>query len=442
LRTAADTIEEWGKHDVMSDARVRADYATQLMRIRAMENRHEDANVASELALAAFRELKDTSEAKYRLIGERLISLRRTGRLKDALIELKNAVAEMGERYPEVRALLLGGLAVVSTRVGHKEDALAYVEQAIQLFPKNASIVSQISFSLLLGSAYEYLQMHVETKRIYDEVISNTKEMGMRHSYIELLMWRAANANEWGEYNLSFKDLEEVGASARQMKSVVLAEWSSLCVVDNLLDLGVIPEAVERWHAFKKEFPKPNDSGQEARRLNIDAALAEHQGDYQTALSYRKRGVVIYDKLGDLVTVGRIQFRILRYEVLMGARSVEEAVGEFNRMVTATDQIHVSHWQYARHEAAYFLAAQGGHPEPGPDLAYDPLSECLCAYYRQYLAVAKIQWLDAAMNYNAADELRTRYREMREKMKEKIPAKYHVAFVNHPSYRVPERGRC
>jgi hypothetical protein len=118
-------------------------------------------------------------------------------------------------------------------------------------------------------------------------------------------------------------------------------------------------------------------------------------------------------------------------------RPISDIVADFNRAAADVEKIQTPITHYARREAAYWIAAAGGQPHPAPEAEYDTLA-CPNSYYRQYLSVAKIRWLDAAGKKKEAAILRELYGAERKRMLANIPTRYHASFEAHPFYRVPD----
>jgi tetratricopeptide (TPR) repeat protein len=279
--------------------------------------------------------------------------------------------------------------------------------------------------------------MRSEERRELDKAVEIAREAGLRSSYIQAISRRGSAANEWGDFNLLFRDLEEAYKEARQMRSLGVAEFALFCIVDALFDLGAIEEACKKWEVFKKEFPVPIELRQIARRFHIEYAIQAHNKDYQGAAEAHRNSAKIFSELEDAAYLGRARFQLIKMEVLGHLRPIVDIVSDFNRTATEAANVQTPITHYARREAAYLLAAAGGRPIPAPEENYDTLA-CPNSYYRQHLSVAKIHWLDAAGKKAEATKLRELYRAERNRMMESIPARYHASFLAHPFYRVPD----
>lgn len=441
LDTTESFLEEWKQHDVESNLEVWAEYWTLLMRLRQAQFRHEEAVSASDEALKALDKLGDRSERRYRVVEGRLYELYSVARRRDAIAEGRRAIDELGNKFPEIRLGIWGILAILSAHDGAREETLDCLRRGEELITLSMPPSVRVQHRRRAAGTYEYLRMTDEERRSYDDALALAREAGLRGMYVHALSARGASANDWGDFISSFRDLEEALVEARRIKSRGVAEYSFFCLVDNLHDMGDFRTAKQKWEEFKLEFPEPVDLRQKGRRFNLEATSAEALGDFAAAAKLRSEAAKILRDLGDLVFYGRAKFQLLRVEAKGGLRPIESIVFDFNCIAAEVKKVEGPILDYARRETAYLLAAFGGRPIPPPEINYDSLT-CTISYYLQNLSVAKIQWFDSIGKFKEADELRTKYRAVREKMKEKIPPQYHKTFDNHPLYRVPERKSC
>lgn len=437
LGTAEQVLEEWKKHGIKSDPAIEVDYWLLEMRLKQAQRKHEDTLAAAKTTLELFEKTGDESERRFRVAEARMFALYDLARKEESVSEGRRALDEIGDKFPEIRVSILALLAFLCAQGGDRDAAIGYLKKAENLLSPTMSPRVQFQFARNVGLTCEALELRQEQFRAYDRTVDIAKAAGMRGSYVQALTMRGSGANEVGDFNLLFQDLEEALRQGRQMKSFAIAELALFNLVDALNDLGATNEVLERWKEFKKDFPHPIDLRQANRRLALEATTAEMLGDYARAVKLRKEAAKIFEQMGNIGPFGRAQFQVMKVEATGQLRPISEIVSDYNKLAGELKNTQAPIAHYARRETAYILASLGGDPSPAPDFSYNTLA-CPNSYYKQYLTAAKIRWLDSIGKTTEANELREKYRIERERMKERIPMRYHASFDSHPLYKVPQ----
>lgn len=438
FETTERALAEWEKKKGQQPPDAEAQLAYLEMCLRIGQTRYSEALAASDRAVKSWARVPDGKFRILSIVPERLLCFLRLGRSEAAISEGSKALEQLGDSHTDIRVLILSRLAICAMRMGARDLALDHIRKTQELITLNLPPQVRTACARNVSVVFEYLYMGPEALTPISEAIEVAQSTGLRNELLRLIAHRAGSAVEWGEYTFALSEIATALAECRLMKDRGQEELLLFFWADTLADLGAADEAMSKLELLEKEFPKVLDPRVEAQRSSLRGFLAEQQGLFQEAARFRTRGADLYEQLGDSTYAARFRFQVIKIEARGNLRPTKELVEIFNHLAAARKDAMVPVWQHAQREAAYYLASLGGKPTPGPEAEYDPIS-CPNAYFRQYLSVAKIHWLDSIGKRKEADELRTRYRAERERMKQKIPPQYHKTFDNHPLYRVPER---
>jgi len=430
-------LNQWQYRGVTKFPWTEGVYNQHLMTFKRQRARFDEALEASDLALGAFGSDPRWEKDRYSIMPDRVSTLSNMGKRNQAIHEAYQVLRELNDQREPLTRMRLWALIGTATAIsGNLEVGLDFLEKARNLLTPDLPVNFQIEIWTRTAFLYDQLGEFENSIKAYTHAVDMAREAGLRRQLTLALTYRGIEAEEWGDYALALKDYNDCIQESREIMDPASEMRSSLGVADTFADMGMAEKGLEHWKSIQPKIEATTDDYLLGVNQAVYSSLHELTGDLKTSLEACERAMTHYKKAETMSAVHRATLNSIRKKSKANSISIDQLAKEYEELITKLETRQWPSWRFQLKTMAFTLARLGAKNIRQLDPDLDPQT-CPVAWIRQELYVAKIRWLDATGQKEAATKLRERYREEYDRLAQKVPVEYREAFYNHPLYKVP-----